>query len=80
MKLADLPGILALSAREKLELIDELWQDVTREVDRLEVSPEEKQLLDERWASFLGNPGAALTIEELQERLGRRASRETASL
>lgn len=33
MKLADLPQIRALSAQEKLELVDELWQEVARELE-----------------------------------------------
>ena len=34
MKLADLPEIRAMSAQEKLQLVDELWQNVAREVGR----------------------------------------------
>jgi putative addiction module component (TIGR02574 family) len=69
VKLADLPEVKALSAREKLELVDELWKDVARELDALDATPAEKQLLDERWAAFLRDPSSALTLEQLQERL-----------
>jgi len=69
VKLADLPQIRALSAPEKLQLMDELWQDVTRDLDRLEVSGDEKRLLEERWAAFLRDPSATLTLEQIREKV-----------
>jgi putative addiction module component (TIGR02574 family) len=69
MRLADLPEIRALSPRQKLQLLDELWQDVTRDLDSLEVSEKEKELLDQRWASFLRDPAAALSLEQFKERV-----------
>lgn len=69
MTLTDLPEIKALSAREKLELVDELWKSVAPELDSLQVSDEEKQILDKRWAAFLRNPAAALTPEQFKEQI-----------
>ena len=69
MKLADLPEVRALSTREKLQLVDELWEDVGRGLDSLEVSREEREVLDERWAAFLRDPSRALTLEEFKERV-----------
>lgn len=69
MTLTDLPQIRALSTREKLQLVDELWIEVAREAASLEVSPEEKDLLDERWNRFLNNPASALSLEEFQAQL-----------
>ena len=69
MALTDLPEVRALSAREKLQLVDELWRSVAPELDSLEVSAEEKGMLDERWAAFLKNPAAALTLEQFKEKL-----------
>ncbi len=69
MTLSDLPQVRALSPREKLQLVDELWTDVAHDVDSLEVTSEEKQLLNDRWKKFLENPSAALTLEELQKRV-----------
>ena len=69
MTLTDLPEVRALSAREKLQLVDELWISVAPELDALEVSKEEKGMLDKRWAAFLEDPAAALTLEQFKERL-----------
>lgn len=69
MKLIDFPEVQRLPVREKLGLVDELWLSMTPELDALEVSAEEREVLDERWANFMGNPGSALTLEEFQERM-----------
>ena len=69
MKLADLPQVRALSAHEKLELVDELWQDLARDLDTLEVCAAEKELLDRRWAAFLRDPSSALDLKEFKERI-----------
>jgi putative addiction module component (TIGR02574 family) len=68
MRLAGLPSFRALSAREKLQLLDKLWQDVAHDLDSVEVSGAEKELLDQRWAAFLRNP-AALSLEQFKERV-----------
>jgi putative addiction module component (TIGR02574 family) len=69
MTLTDFPEVRALSAREKLQLVDELWMSVAPELDALEVSAEEKGILDERWTTFLKDPASALTLEQFKERL-----------
>ena len=46
MTLTDLPEVRALSAREKLQLVDELWISVAPELEALEVSGEERGVLD----------------------------------
>ncbi len=69
MSLTDLPEVRTLSAREKLQLVDELWLSVAPELNALEVSAEEKKTLDERWKTFLKNSVSALTFEQFKERL-----------
>ena len=69
MRLADLPEVRALSTHEKLQLLDELWQNVAHDLDSLEVSETEQKLLDQRWAAFLRDPAAALSLEQFKERV-----------
>ncbi len=69
MTLAGLPQIKALSVREKLELVDEIWTSVAPDLDELEISPEEKAQLDLRWAEFIGDPSTALSPEEFKSKL-----------
>jgi len=42
MTLTDFPEVQALSAQEKLLLVDALWLSVAPDLDTLEVSEEEK--------------------------------------
>ena len=69
MKLANFPEVRHLPVREKLELVDELWLSITPELNSLNISEEEKEVLDERWAAFLKSPDSALTIEQFQEKM-----------
>ncbi len=43
MALSEFPQVRDLPVREKLELVEEIWKDVARELDAMEVSPEEKR-------------------------------------
>ena len=69
MSLAELPQVQSLSVREKLELVDELWKAVSPDLDAMEVTQEEKDILDGRWASFLQNPSSALTVDQFKKEL-----------
>jgi putative addiction module component (TIGR02574 family) len=69
MSLAELPQVQSLSVREKLELVDELWKAVSPELDAMEVTQEEKEILDGRWAAFLQNTSSALTVDQFKKEL-----------
>lgn len=69
MKLSELPQVKALSTKDKLQLVDELWEDVARDLNSLEVSQEDRELLDKRWASFLSDPSQAMTLGQFRERI-----------
>ena len=58
-----------MTVAEKLQLVDELWMSITPELESLEVSPEDRELLDDRWAAFLKDPTSALTLEQFQRRM-----------
>ena len=72
MKLADFPSVAALSAVEKLQLVDEIWASVGAGLNSSAVSPDEKKVLDERWASYERKPESAMTLEELQKKVAAR--------
>ncbi len=69
MSLKELPQVQSLSVREKLELVDDLWKLVSSDLDAMEVTREEKVILDGRWSEFLHNPAAALTIDQFKKEL-----------
>jgi putative addiction module component (TIGR02574 family) len=69
MTLTEFPQVQALSTRQKLELVDEIWKDVAQDLDSLEVTQQDRDLLDTRWAAFLESPSSALTIEQFKNGL-----------
>ena len=58
-----------MTIEEKLQLVDELWLSMSPELESLDLSLGERELLDERWAAFLKDPTSALTLEEFQQRM-----------
>ena len=72
MKLAELPEVQNLPVREKLALVDELWLALTQELESLEVSDDEKTLLDERWEAFLKDPDSALSLDQFRRKFSER--------
>ncbi len=69
MTLAELPQIQALSAREKLELVDEIWKSVSANPDSLEVTQDEQEILNSRWTDFLRNPASALSVDDFKSQI-----------
>jgi putative addiction module component (TIGR02574 family) len=49
--------IKSLSKSEKLLLINDLWDDISGEMEDSQLSDSQITLLDERWAEFVKNPG-----------------------
>lgn len=71
MSITDLPQVQALSVREKLALVDELWKSVSHDLEQLAVSDEEKNILNARWSEFLADPAKALSVEQFQDRISQ---------
>jgi putative addiction module component (TIGR02574 family) len=69
MNASILPQVQSLSVREKLELVDEIWQTVAPEFEELEINQAEREMLDSRWAMFLQNPGMALSVDQFKKEL-----------
>ncbi len=56
-----IPTLDTLSSREKLALIEGLWNDVSQEDETLTVTPAQQCLLDARYAEHVANPSAGTT-------------------
>lgn len=69
MTLTELPQVQALSARDKLALVDEIWASVGSDLESLEVTAEERAMLETRWSAFLSEPSAALTVDEFKDQV-----------
>ncbi len=72
MTLEEIPQIQQLSKAEKLQLVEDLWDEIAAMPDDLPVSDEEKSLLDKRYQAHLHSPDAALTLQDFKKRLDER--------
>lgn len=61
--------ILKLSVQEKLELLDELWEDIAKHSDEITLSPEQEAELDRRLAMHVAEPEAGIPWAEVKRKL-----------
>ncbi len=61
-----------LNFSEKLQLIEELWDEISREDSHIPVSERHQEELDERQRQYDSNPEHLLALNQLQERLGHK--------
>lgn len=69
MTRAEFSQVRALPVREKLLLVDEIWESMIDVESELEVLDAEKRELNARWERFEKDPLSALTLEEFQARI-----------
>jgi len=60
-----------LSVAEKIQLVEDLWDELAAEPDFLPVPDSHKRELDARLAARLAAPDSALSLEEYRKRLAR---------
>jgi len=65
-------SIFNLSPPEKLQLVEDLWDDLAATPDAIPVHDWQKQELARRKANLQKYPASALTWEEIQARLRNR--------
>jgi putative addiction module component (TIGR02574 family) len=57
---------------ERLQLVEDIWNSIADVPDALEITDEEKRLIDERLEANRGNPGAGSPWEEVIARISSR--------
>jgi hypothetical protein len=70
MTLADFPALRRLPKRERLKLAEELW--FTGVDDKLPVSTDHQEILDERWNAYQSGGVRRIALSELERRLARK--------
>jgi putative addiction module component (TIGR02574 family) len=68
-------SIFDLSPAEKLQLVEDLWDDLAANADAIPVHDWQKEELARRKANLTKNPGAGLTWEEVKGRVRKRYGR-----
>ena len=64
--------LFQLSAAERLELVEELWDSIADEDKALELTPEQREDLDRRLAEADADPTGGSSWEEVRERIQHR--------
>lgn len=65
-------SVFDLSPAEKLQLVEDLWDDLASSPDDVPVHEWQKEELDRRKANLMKNPGSTLSWGELKARIRRR--------
>ncbi len=68
MSLAE-PSIFDLSPAEKLQLVEDLWDDLAATPQSVPVQPWHKDELARRKANLMKHPGSSLGWEEVQRKV-----------
>lgn len=69
------PEFASLSKAEKLQLVEDLWDDIAATPDEIPVREWQKDELDRRRANLAANPDSAMTWDELVRRVRARHGR-----
>ena len=68
-------SVFDLSPSEKLQLVEDLWDDLASSPEEVPVHEWQKQELARRKANLLENPASGLSWEEVKRRVRRRHGR-----
>lgn len=63
---------LSLSIPERIQLVEDIWDSIVAHVDEVELTDEEKILIDERLESFHSNPQKTSSWDEVFMRIVNR--------
>jgi putative addiction module component (TIGR02574 family) len=66
------PSIFDLSPAEKLQLVEDLWDDLAATPEDVPVHDWQKEELAARKARLVANPGSTLTWDQVKMRVRRR--------
>ena len=72
MLLERLPEVQSLSVEDKWRLIDELWSDLAKEVERRGVDENIVALLNQRFEEYVQDPTQAQALDSCLARLAER--------
>jgi putative addiction module component (TIGR02574 family) len=72
---SNITSVFDLSPSEKLQLVEDLWDDLAATPDAVPVYDWQKEELDRRKANLQKHPASGLTWEEIQRRVQGRHDR-----
>ncbi len=69
MKTITAKDILSLSIPERILLVEEIWDTIANQGEAMELTPEERQIIDERLDAWRRNPQSGSMWEEVYQRI-----------
>lgn len=63
--------VLELSIAERIQLVEDIWDSIAANIDSMEISEEEKNIIDQRLESFHNNPSAGSPWKEVMSRISK---------
>ncbi len=69
MKKPTATDLLNLSIPERIQLVEDLWDTIAAEADAVELTEEEKKIIDERLEAYHKNPELGSPWEDVFRRL-----------
>lgn len=60
---------LNLSIAERIQLVEDIWDTIASQAEQIELTEEEKKLIDERLAAFHRNPESGSPWQDVYKRI-----------
>ena len=72
MQVADIPGIDKLNTKEKILLVENIWENIIADETTIPVPNSHKNELDKRFNRYKLDPGRLLSLDELRGKIEAR--------
>ena len=69
MKNIKVTDTLKLSIPERIQLVEDIWDTIASETESIELTENEKKIIDERLEAYNKNPDAGSSWEEVYKRI-----------
>lgn len=69
MKKITATDTLELSIPERIQLVEDIWDSIAERADSLELTEDEKKIIDERLEAYHGNPDLGTPWNEVYKRI-----------
>ena len=69
MRKISVTDTLTLSIPERITLVEDIWDSIATDADAIEMTEEEKAIIDERLSAYHANPDSASPWNEVYRRI-----------
>ena len=73
MKKITVSDTLTLSIPERIQLVEDIWDSIALEADAVELTEQQKRIIDERLKAYHENPEAGSPWEEVYNRITKKS-------